>query len=136
MITLLDVGARCARMRAANLDLFELLGAWVLDTPAGAPQQRWATACHRHAWHAELWAQRAPTIRSFDLDAAVAAARGALGTPSSPEVRAEWYASVLATLIAELDEHATQVDALLDPSTARTAALVRGDLAELAMIAG
>jgi hypothetical protein len=134
MITLLEVAAGCARMRAASLDLFEQLGAWVLDTPASAEQQRWATACHRHGWHAELWAQRAPAIRPFDLDAAVGRARGALGVPSG--TRAEWYGGVLAGLIAELDELGEQGDALLDPSTARTVALVRCDLVDLANMAG
>lgn len=132
MITLLDVGALCARMRATSLDLFEQLGAWVLDTPAGAAQQQWATACHRHAWHAELWAQRAPAIRPFDLDAAVADARGSVGTPSTPDTRAEWYGGVLAALIAELDELTARVDPVLDPSTARTVALVRTDVANMA----
>lgn len=136
MITLLDVGALCARMRAASIDLFEQLGAWVLDTPAGATQQRWATACHRHAWHAGLWAQRAPTIRPFDLDAAVADARGSVGRPSAPDTRSEWYVDVLAALTTELDELTERVDPLLDPSTARTVALVGGDLAELANLVG
>jgi hypothetical protein len=131
-MTLLEVGALCARMRAASLDLFEQLGAWVLDTPAGAQQQRWATACHRHAWHAELWARRAPTIRPFDIAAAVDGARGALGTPLAPDTRVEWYDGIVAVLVAELDQHSESVDALLDPSTARTVALVRADLADFA----
>jgi len=126
--TLLDVAALCARMRAASLDLFEQVGSWVTNTPAGAEQQRWATACHRHAWHADLWAQRAPAIRSFDLAAAVAAERGSLGAPSTPADRADWYRDVLSELATALDAAAAHVDPDLDPSTARTIALVRADL--------
>lgn len=125
MITLLDVAEMCARMRAANLDLFEQLGAWVTDTPPGDEQRRWATLCHRHAWHADLWAQRAPAIRPFDLDAAVAAHRGAFGQPSD---RSAWYADVVAALRAQLDAAADHVDPTLDPSTTRTITLVRADL--------
>jgi len=128
-VNLLDVGAACARMRAAALDLFEQLGAWVFDTPAGLDQQRWAMASHRHAWHADLWAERAPALREFAIEAATAGARGWIGTPAGPGSRAAWYASVCAELLAELDELAARVDPLLDPSTARTIALVRADLA-------
>lgn len=127
-MAMLDVAALCARMRAVNLDLFELLGAWVTDTPAGAAQRRWATACHRHAWHADLWAQRAPTIRPFDLAAAVAGHRGALADPSD---RANWYTGRLTAIDAELAELAERVDSELDPSTARTIELVRADLAKM-----
>lgn len=116
-------------MRAAELDLFEQLGQWVTDTPPGAAQRRWAVNCHRHAWHAELWAQRAPAIRPFDLASAVAAARRPM-RPAGDLV--EWYAGMLAELTAELDAAAGVVDAELDPSTARTITLVRGDLAMMA----
>lgn len=126
MIALLDVAALCARMRAIELDLFEQLGRWVTETPPGTQQRRWATLCHRHAWHAELWARRAPAIRPFDLDAAVAAQRGALAEPGD---RAAWYADVVATLRAELADAAARIDAELDPSTARTVALIGADLA-------
>lgn len=127
MIALLDVAALCARMRAVELDLFERLGGWVTDTPPGADQRRWAMLCHRHAWHADLWARRAPAIRAFDLEAAVAAERGHLPEPAAD--RAAWYAEIVAGLTTELDAAADRVDAELDPSTARTIALVRADLA-------
>jgi hypothetical protein len=125
VITLVDVAALCARMRAVELDLFEQLGRWVTATPPGVEQRRWATLCHRHAWHADLWAGRAPAIRAFDLDAAVAAQRGTLGEPGD---RAAWYGEVLAVLRSELAEAAARIDAELDPSTARTVALVAADL--------
>jgi hypothetical protein len=128
-VKLLAVAEVCARMRAANLDLFEQLGEWVLDTAPGAEQRRWATSCHRHAWHAALWAERAPAIRPFDLAAATSAVRGRVGAPLDAAERAAWYATAVARLVAELDGLAAQIDPELDPSTARTIALVRGDLA-------
>ncbi len=133
MIALLDVAELCARMRALNLDLFERLGSWVATTPPGTEQRHWATACHRHAWHADLWAARAPAIRPFDLEAAVARHRSALGDAAD---RNGWYHEVLATLDAELADAAERVHPELDPSTIRTIALVRADLADLAKLAG
>lgn len=130
--TLLDVAAACARQRAAGLDLFEQLGAWVLDSPPGPDQRRWATAGHRHAWHADLWARRAPAIRPFDLDTAVAADRGRLGAPATPAERPTWYAATLGHLISEVEQLAAGVDPQLDPSTARTCDLVLADLRRLA----
>lgn len=130
MLSLLDVAALCARMRAAELDLFEQLGSWVTDTPPGAEQRRWAAACHRHAWHAQLWAERAPAIRPFDLAVAVAESRGSMQPPSGD--RAGWYATTLAELSVELDTAAQRIDPELDPSTVRTITLVRTDLAMMA----
>lgn len=129
MITLLELAAVCARQRAAALDLFEQLGAWITDTPPGAEQRRWATWCHRHATHAELWAARAPALREFSIDTATDEQRGWIGAPTTPHSRAAWYASVVAELSAELDDLAAAVDPELDPSTARTLSLVRADLA-------
>jgi hypothetical protein len=124
---IIELGDVCARMRAQSLDLFRELGTWV--RVADPEHQRWyATACHRHAWHADLWAQRSPTIPPVDLDAAVT---GALRTrlPDAPDATA--YRSLLAVLLADLDELTLRVDADLDPATHRVLTLVRRDLAEL-----
>jgi hypothetical protein len=121
---IIELGDVCARMRAQSLDLFRELGTWV--RVADPEHQRWyATACHRHAWHADLWAQRSPTIPPVDLDAAVT---GALRT-RLPDATA--YRSLLAVLLADLDELTLRVDADLDPATHRVLTLVRRDLAEL-----
>jgi len=131
VIALLEVAGLCARQRAASLDLFEQLGAWVTDTVPGAEQRHWATWCHRHAWHADLWAARAPALRDWSLEPATVAARGRIGAPADSAARGEWHHRVVAGLVTELDGLAAVVDAELDPSTARTIALVRADLARL-----
>ena len=128
---IVELGDVCARMRAQSLDLFRELGAWV--TTAGVEHQRWfATACHRHAWHAELWAHRSPAIPPVDLDAAVAdASRTRL--PDDPDATA--YRSLLDSMLAELDELSPRVDDDLDPGTRRVLTLVRRDLADLVALA-
>lgn len=121
---IVELGEVCARMRARSLDAFEGCGQWVTATPAGALQRLLAEATHRHAWHAELWAARSPAIPAVDLEAATAAARRPL-----PDVEA--YQELLDDLVSELDALVARVDPTLDPSTARTVALVRADLADL-----
>jgi hypothetical protein len=133
---IIELGRLCARQRAICLDLFEQLGALIVAeaTPAGADQQTYATACHRHAWHAELWAARTPTIpavgtgpvgtEAAGAEASVAPLRGALGTA----VDAESYRNIIERLRRELTELRTRFDPLLDPSTDRVITLVLADL--------
>jgi hypothetical protein len=133
---IIELGQLCARQRAICLDLFEQLGALVTAdaTPAGADQQIYATACHRHAWHAELWAARTPTIPAVGSEAmgseavgtetSVASFRGELGAA----VDAESYQKIIERLRRELTELRTRFDPLLDPSTDRVISLVLADL--------
>ena len=124
---IVELGEVCARMRAQDLDLFRELGTWV--TAAGVEHQRWfATACHQHAWHAELWGQRSPSIPPVDLDAAVAVA-SRTRLPDEPDAAA--YRSLLDSMLAELDDLSQRVDVDLDPGTHRVLTLVRRDLVDL-----
>lgn len=131
---IIELGAVCARQRAINLDLFERLGGLVTasDTAPGADQQLSATACHRHAWHAELWANRAPNIAPVHaegaFDRSVEAHRGThefvtdVGT----------YRAATDALRTGLTDLLERVDPLLDPSTTRVIQLVIADLALVA----
>lgn len=130
MTSIIELGNVCARQRAISLDLFEQLGALVTAdaTPAGAEQQLFAKACHQHAWHAELWVHRAPTIPPVQghgaFERAVAQQRGV----NEPVTDAASYRSAAVALVAELTVLLGQVDPLLDPSTTRTITLVLADL--------
>ena len=126
-LTILDVGALCARQQAVDLDLFELLGSWVTATAPGSEQRRWARLAHQHAWHAELWAERAPTIPAVDHAAAVDAHRGALTEPR-PLDRERWYSETMHALSIELDAASDALDPELDPSTQRVIDLVLNDV--------
>lgn len=122
----------CETMGARNLELFERLGAWVTTTAGGELQRLFAEACHRHAWHAELWAARLPTIPS---DAAEPTAPDADATDSaadSDDDRRALYRTVLEALDRDLRSLHGRVDPVLDPSTARTIDLVGRDVADLA----
>lgn len=128
---IVELGDVCARQRALSLDLFRELGAWVTaddGNVAGEERRRYSTACHRHAWHAQLWAERSPAIPSVDLDAAVGdASRSRL--PDRPSAKA--YRSLLDEMIADLERLTQRIDADLDPATRRVLTLVRHDLVEL-----
>jgi hypothetical protein len=125
---IIELGAICASMRARNIDLFEQLGAWVVDTDDHELQRLFALGSHLHAWHAELWAQRAPVIPPVELDTSVA-------HPPLPLValgdRAGDYRAALDTMLEDLHQLSARIDVLLDPSTARTVGLVTNDLTDL-----
>ena len=126
---IVELGSISADMRARNIDLFEQLGHWVVDTPDPSLQRLFAEASHLHAWHAELWAQRAPVIPPVELDNSVAAPPAALVDPAD---RATVYGAALDRLLTELARAAgTGSMQLLDPSTVRTIGLVTADLAAL-----
>ena len=128
---IVELAGVCDRLADRNHELFGVLGRWVADEPDPARQRWFATAAHRHAWHADLWAARAPALRDWSLEPATVAARGRIGAPADSAARGEWHHRVVAGLVTELDGLAAVVDAELDPSTARTIALVRADLARL-----
>ena len=125
---IVELGTICADMRVRNLELFERLGGWVVDTDDPVLQRLFAEASHLHAWHAELWAQRAPVIPPVELDVSIAS-EPAADTPSSE--RAAMYHRALALMLTDLRTLRGRVDALLDPSTVRTASLATADLTEL-----
>ena len=130
LLGIIELGSVCARQRAINLDLFEQLGALVTagGISRGDEQQLAATACHRHAWHAELWAQRAPSIPPVQFggafDRTVDRYRGSLAVVA----KSSDYRAAAGVLRGELTELLGRVDPLLDPSTTRTINLVLGDL--------
>jgi hypothetical protein len=48
--------------------LFALLGRWVEDAPLASVQVHLDAQSMRHAWHAELWAERLPVLSRSDPD--------------------------------------------------------------------
>ena len=81
--TLDDLGRRCRRWIAVEDLLFETLGRWARVLPEPTIKQVMATWCHRHAWHAEVWRDRLPTVdaladASDDVEAWIAPLRACL----------------------------------------------------------
>jgi hypothetical protein len=127
-----------ARAIAVELVLFEAFGRWISTTSHASAKPMLAAAARRHAWHAELWRERFPTIADVDVDEAIAAARSHL----SPLVDALAVFDALSTgpgRLAVVEVAATALerayrtalaanDPQLDAPTARVITLVLADL--------
>src|SRR5208282_3353050 len=55
--------------RRIEAALYAATGAWVVDMPVAAAQVHLDAQSMRHAWHAELWAERLPVVAGLDPDA-------------------------------------------------------------------
>ena len=119
IVELVDV---CERQAARDEELFRTLGAWVADEPDPSRQRWFATAAHRHAWHAELWRERRPRI---PVEAGAGESSASAGEPDD---RGAWYRSQLASILDELTALRDRIDATLDPSTCRVIDLVTNDV--------
>jgi hypothetical protein len=133
--TLDELVRRARRWIAVEELLFETLGRWARELPDPAVKRLFGTWCHRHAWHAELWRGRLPTVNSHadsddDVERWIAPVRAALGdVDTSEEAIAALRESVLPALEAAVSEHRDAIDPLLDGPTARVLDLVSADFA-------
>jgi hypothetical protein len=121
--------AICARERARSTALFERLGGWVATTEHPPLQRLFAAASHRHAWHAELWAERTPTI-SVPAPAVDVAA---ISDADDDTERWTAYVTALGIATTALDALRERVDPQLDPNTIRVVDLVLTDARQLAI---
>jgi hypothetical protein len=134
--TLEELGRRARRWIAVEDLLFETLGRWARELPEPAVKRMLATWCHRHAWHAQLWRDRLPTVERLagdgdDVEAWIAPLRAALlDVNTSAEAIAALSVSVLPALEAAVTEHRDAIDSVLDGPTARVLDLVGADLTE------
>lgn len=130
IVELVDV---CHSMQRRNAAVFAWLGTIVTHGEAGTNGRLFAEACHRHAWHAELWAARRPTIPVEPTAAPAGMDDGGDDDGSDDDggdpvgaYRAE--VDALRSMVREL---ASRVDRDLDPGTSRVIDLVAADLASL-----
>ena len=114
------LAGRIAALRAAELELFEVLGAAARDVDDPIAKPILATCAQHLAWHAELWARRMPSIPGVDVDTMTAAARGQVATEPL---------AALDDIARRCEELARDVDPVLDPSTLRVCDLVATDVA-------
>ncbi|MGH9080382.1 MAG: hypothetical protein ACRDYE_09985 [Acidimicrobiales bacterium] len=68
-LPLAETAALVGEYRWVEDALYRLLGQWVLDMPLAAVQVHLDSQSMRHAWHAELWAERLPVRDGADPDA-------------------------------------------------------------------
>ena len=131
-LPIVELGQVCVAMRARNLDLFRTLGRWVTTSVPGESQRLFAEACHRHAWHAELWEARTPVIRVSFPAPAEPERFSDDGENAGDEQRRDRYRAALSSLEEQLRSLRARIDPSLDPSTARTVDLVGRDVVEIA----
>lgn len=134
--------------------LYRLLGEWVTDMPVAAAQVRLDAQSLRHAWHAELWAERLPVVAGSDPDAltapsapsaalfAVLAGDAPPGGPAGPAWPTDdelsgppgalprlagLYRVVLPRLVTTYERHLRAVGPVTDGPVARALRLVLND---------
>ena len=135
--------------------LYRLLGEWVTDMPIAAVQVHLDAQSMRHAWHAELWAERLPVLAGADPDgwttpsapttALFAALSGVappahgpgslwppaeeddFGHPGALPRLAGLYRVVLPRLVTSYERHLRVVSPMTDAPVARALRLVLND---------
>lgn len=131
-LPIVAVASTCAEIWARSIDLFEFCGAQVTLSPPGWQQRWWARACHQHARHIELAAERMPTIPIVDAPALVDSASEQIGRwPSAADGPTDGWRMRTAQLGDLLTRAGAAIEPTLDPSTARMLELIRADLARL-----
>ena len=138
--------------------LYRLLGEWVTDMPIAAVQVHLDAQSMRHAWHAELWAERLPVLAGANPDgwttpsapttALFAALSGVappahgpgslwppaeeddFGHPGALPRLAGLYRVVLPRLVTSYERHLRVVSPMTDAPVARALRLVLNDETE------
>ena len=129
--------------------LHATLGSWVRDAALPAVQVHLDAQSMRHAWHAELWAERLPVLRDADPDAVTVATPAAAalfavldggtgpgeeppapGPPGTLPLLAGLYRVVLPRLIASYGRHLEVTGPAADGPVRRALRLVLADEVE------
>jgi hypothetical protein len=125
--------------RWVELALYRALGEWSVSIPLPEAQLVLAEQSARHAWHAELWADRLPVLDGVDPDAltappgpaapVLAALVGAedAALPGVLPRLAGLYRVVLPRLVVTYRDHLARTVPATDAPTARALRLVLAD---------
>lgn len=136
--TLEESARRLGQYRWVELALFETLGGWVATVPEDEVRAWLSVRSHRHAWHAELWEQRLPQLRGYDLDTLTAPANremerfvASLNEPKGDDQTIEKlvgvYRVLLPYLVAAYLYHLDQSSPVADGPTMRALELILRD---------
>ncbi len=66
--TVEETAIRVGNYKWIEMQLFELMGAWVATVPELDIKFRLGTHCYHHAFHSELWHKRLPEFREMSPD--------------------------------------------------------------------
>lgn len=135
-----DLQATARRAGAArwiDARLFEVLGGWVPSVPEPEVKIVLATQASHHGWHAQLWAERLPTLHGVDPSSWVEPAPGvepAITLLAAAEGTVErlvgLHRVLLPRLAAAHAEHLAAASPVADGPTIRTLRLVLQDEVE------
>ncbi len=122
--------------RWLELRLFEALGAWAVSEPMAEAKTLFGSRCGHHAWHAELWLARIPTLPGVDPAAVTLpsgdgyeqAGRRLAGTSTTAERLTAAYRHALPALATDAAALLERIDERLDGPSTRTLRLVLADL--------
>jgi len=139
--TIEESARRLGHERWVSMRLFELLGSWVADEPDPSTKRWLATTSRHHGWHAELLAERLPTVRDLHPDVQTVApnaeledlftAWGALDGPDAPVDRLVVLARVVSPhVVTAVRWHLGRCTAVADEAVARTLRFVLADLTD------
>ena len=151
-LPLAETAALVGEYRWIEHALYGLLGRWVTDMPLATVQVHLDSQSMRHAWHAELWAERLPVRDGVDPDAltspsppsavlvsALAGTAADRGLPGPPEEDdrfdhpgalprlAGLYRVALPRLVTTYERHLRAVAPVTDGPVARALRLVLND---------
>lgn len=68
LFSLEETARRVGHYRWVEMRLFEALGGWVATVPETDVKTMLGRHANHHAWHSELWTERLPELRAFDVD--------------------------------------------------------------------
>jgi len=133
--TLEETARRLGAYRWVELRLYEAMGGWVPSIPELGVRVAVGSACRAHAWHAEVWRERFPEARAFDVEALTVPAAPAVadllaavaGATRTLERLVGAYRVVVPRLVAAYTAHLNHTSAAADGALARSLRLVLSD---------
>ncbi len=141
-LTLGVTAALVGEYRWIESTLYTKLGSWVVDMPIPAVQLQIDGQSMRHAWHAELWAERLPVLAGVDAARLSVPSRppqalfaaldgdelsGGEGPPGALPRLAALYRVVLPRLVTSYVRHLRIASPITDGPVARALRLVLND---------
>lgn len=136
-LTLEEAARRIGRYAWVEMRLFEVLGGWVPTVPELDVKLHLGTHADHHAWHAQLWHERLPSLPHLPVDELVRPGDGvdafmdALGEPRGSDQTVEKLVGLYRVLVphkvAAYTHHRERTTAVADAPTTRALDLALRD---------
>jgi hypothetical protein len=134
-LTLDETARLVGGYRWVEMRLFETLGGWVTSVPELDVKLHLGTRCYHHAWHAQLWQERLPTLAGADPEQLTAPSGGAVSSLVAALTRAEGtieklvgvYRVLVPRKVAAYTAHLERASPVCDAPVMRALRLVLAD---------